>query len=463
MHLRSTLLFTFCISFAMVSRADITLPSLLDNDMVLQQNDSVKLWGWALPHERVIITTSWNNRTDSVFATPDAKWEIKVLTPKAGGPYNISFTGKNRIELKNVMIGEVWVCSGQSNMEWGYYQGLKEMQDEMSKAPNPNLRLFHISKTTSKYPQDNVRAKWAVCDSNSLKPFSAVGYFFALKLIDSLHVPVGIINASWGGTPAEVWTPADIIEKDTVLKADASLLAFNESWTISPGYAFNAMIAPLENFSIRGALFYQGEANTALPANYSKLFTTMITAWRNDWHKDFPFYYVQIAPFTYGEAKGYLVREQQAKSLALKNTGMVVVADLVDDTTNIHPIKKHEVGNRLARLALAKTYGSSPKGAQSPIFKEMTIDGSKARISFDDPGSGLVINGKGASQLFIAGTDKVFYPAKAQIKNDVLMVSSKQVKTPVAVRYMFSNAGIGNLSTRDGLPVAPFRTDDWSD
>jgi sialate O-acetylesterase len=462
MYLKISCLLPIALAFTLTAEADVTLPSVLGSNMVLQQKDSVKLWGWASPNQQVYITSSWDNKTDSALTGNDAKWELKKMTPAAGGPFTITFRENNTVVLDNVMIGEVWICSGQSNMEWGVRTGLKEMDSELLKAPNKNLRLFQIEKTTAAFPQDNVPASWQICDSNSLKLFSAVGYFFALRLMDSLHVPVGLINASWGGTPAEVWTPAPVIENDDVLKADAAKLTPALWWPNLPGLAYNAMIAPVTNFRIAGGLFYQGEANTQFPTNYSKLFSSMITSWREKWSSEFPFYFVQIAPYAYHpDQKAYVLREQQAKTLALKNTGMVVVSDLVNDTTNIHPINKHDVGYRLAKLALVKTYNHKFAGFESPEFKQMSVEGNKVKITFDDPGSGLVMKGKDATELMVAGNDQVFYPAKGQIKNNVLIVSSTKVKQPVAVRYQFSNTGMGNIATKDGLPVAPFRTDNW--
>jgi sialate O-acetylesterase len=221
------------------------------------------------------------------------------------------------------------------------------------------------------------------------------------------------------------------------------------------------MIAPVIRYNIAGAIWYQGEGNVVAPETYGRLFTTMIRSWRKAWEKDLPFYYVQIAPFTYGKGGGYILREQQAASMKLENTGMVVISDLVDDTTNIHPKNKHDVGLRLANWALAETYHKSGIAYKNPAYTTMETKGNKIWVSFENAEQGLVVKGKGIKEIFIAGADKVFYPAEAKVEGSRLVVSSKSVRQPVAVRYQFSNAGIGNVFSKEGLPMAPFRTDDW--
>ena len=361
------------------------------------------------------------------------------------------------------MIGEVWVCSGQSNMEFHhFYQGSKDIEPELKNPSNNNIHLFLVPRTTAQYPQEDVHAQWTVADSTTLKLFSEAAYFFAKKLNKNLNVPIGLIEASWGGTPAEVWTPEEAINHDNILKESAHKLQPYDGWPYWPGYTYNGMIAPLINYNIAGAIWYQGEGNTANANSYAQLLITMIKTWRNAWHNDFPFYYVQIAPFTYGNNyDGAIIREQQEKVLALENTGMVVTTDITADTTNIHPPDKLDVGYRLAGLALGKTYHQNISGYKSPLYKSMNIEGSKVIINFNDAEKGLMIKGGHITQLYIAGKDSVFYPAAAKLENNTLIVSSKNVDAPVAVRYEFSNAGIGNLFSKDGLPVAPFRTDDW--
>jgi sialate O-acetylesterase len=347
-------------------------------------------------------------------------------------------------------------------MEWNYYNKLPDIAAELPTCYNQHIRFFHIPKTTAVYPQDDCAAKWTVCDSNTLKFFSAIGYFFGKKLNKDLNVPIGLINSSWGGTPAEVWTPEAPVNNDADLKAAAAKQKNDSRWPITPGYTYNAMIAPITNYAVAGAIWYQGESNTETSATYGKLFTTMIDSWRKAWNKELPFYYVQIAPYKYGSPLiGALLREQQTKAMAHPHTGMVVITDLVNDTNNIHPTDKHDVGARLANWALHDTYKKDGVVYKSPVFKSMEVKKGKAYISFDDAPTGIMSKEKTIAEVYVAGSDQQFYPAEATIENNQLVVFSKQVKEPVAVRYGFSNTAIGNLFSKEGLPVCPFRTDSW--
>lgn len=445
-----------------VCHATIRLPSVISSHMVLQQNSTAKLWGWCAPSEKIYITTSWNNKTDSITGTSGARWMAQVQTPAAGGPYTITLKGHNTIVLEDVLIGEVWVCSGQSNMEWSYRNKLPQIAEELPACYNKNIRFFHIPKTTADYPQDNCDAQWAVCDSNALKSFSAVGYFFGKKLNKDLNIPIGLINSSWGGTPAETWTPDSIVKSNPALNAAAAKLNTSKGWPIQPGQAYNAMIAPITNFAVAGAIWYQGESNTTTSATYSQLFTAMIESWRRAWNKELPFYYVQIAPYKYGNRHiGALLREQQTKTMSVPNTGMVVITDLVNDTNNIHPLNKRDVGERLAGWALNKTYNKQDVAYASPLYKSMEVKKGKVYLQFDHAPNGLEIKGKNAVELYVAGSDRQFYPAQAKLEKGQLVVWSKQVKEPVAVRFGFGNTAMGNLFSKEGLPVTPFRTDDW--
>jgi sialate O-acetylesterase len=445
-----------------ISFANVRLPAVLSDNMVLQQRSTTKLWGWCEPGERIYVTASWNNNGDSVKGTRDGNWQLSLATPAAGGPYTIEIKAGNTIVLKNVLVGEVWVCSGQSNMEMSETWGLTDVEQELPSCYNGNIRFFQIPKTTATNPQDDCKAQWAVCDSNELKRFSAVGYFFGKRLNQQLNVPVGLVQAAWGGTPAEVWTPAGLVTGDSALKTAAVQQKPADGWPYLPGFCYNAMIAPLTSYTIAGALWYQGESNTAAPATYAKLLTTMIGSWRKAWNNDFPFYYVQIAPFTYGvKDQGSLLREQEAACQDFGKTGMVVISDLAGDTTDIHPKNKHDVGLRLANWALADTYHRSGVAYKNPRYQGMAAKGDKLILSFSDAPNGLVVKGTAIREVYIAGDDKLFYPAEAHIEGSRLIVSARQVKSPMAVRYQFSNAGIGNLFSKEGLPLAPFRTDDW--
>ncbi len=440
-------------------QGQLRLPGYFSSGMVLQQNDSVTLWGWANPLEKIAINTSWNNRTDTAVTNNLAHWSLTIKTPTAGGPYTIGLSGYSKLVLKDVMIGEVWLCSGQSNMEWNYYAGVYNMQTELNLHTQPNIRLLQIPKSTSQYPQEDIRCQWTVCDSNTLKQFSAVGYFFAKKLQANLNVPVGIINSSWGATPAEVWMPADSVNSRPIVQAAATKLSPNPWSPIAPGVLYNSMIAPLTRYTIAGILWYQGEGNTANPTTYAPLLTVLINSWRSGWKSLLPFYLVQIAPYTYGNNySAAIIREQQALVVQKSRVGMVVTTDLVDDTTNIHPKNKKDVGFRLADMALTQTYQRPDGPSEYPTYTTMQKVGNQLILQFSGP---LVCKGNQVRALWIAGADKIFYPAQAKLEKDKLTVWSKMVQQPLAVRFGFSNAGVGNLFGANGLPVIPFRTDDW--
>ena len=443
------------------SDAQLRLPSIISSGMVLQQNDSASLWGWGNPSERILVTTSWNGKTDTTTVNNRANWKIKVKTPVAGGPYTITLKGNMTIVLNDVMIGEVWLCSGQSNMEWNYWNGLKDIRDELPTCYNTNIRFFHIPKTTANHPQDDVRAEWKICDSNSLKSFSAVGYFFGKKLNKDLNVPVGLINSSWGGTPAEVWTPENIFDNDEELRLSAARLQSFRWWPNHDGLCYNAMIDPVTKFNIAGAIWYQGESNVVNNDTYQKLFTTMIKSWRDAWKKDFPFYYVQIAPYKYGNNNvGALVQEAQAKAMNFPNTGMVVVSDLVEDVNNIHPTNKHDVGYRLANWALAETYKQKGIAYKSPTYKSKTTNKDKIILSFDNVPKGFRENNSIEGFYIQDLKTEQWLPAQARIEKDKIIVWRDNAE-PVHVRYAFGNTAIGNVFSKEGLPLCSFRTDNW--
>lgn len=458
-----------CLLFSIIflcasSNAQVRLPHLLTDNMVLQQQSEVHLWGWASPGEKVWITPSWSNQTDSVIATRDAKWQIKLKTPAAGGPHTITFKASNTIRLENVMTGEVWFLSGQSNMEWSAMNNNDQAIAEAPQANNPQIRLFHIPKNTAAYPQDDCPATWKVCNPEDMRRFSALGYFFGKKLHQELQVPIGLINASWGGTAAEVWTPREVVESDIELKEAAAGLSATPWWTNTPGAAYNAMVAPILLYRIAGALWYQGESNTGNAQLYTRLFTSMISSWRKAWNQEFPFYFVQIAPFAYGQPLvGAKLREAQSQSTFLPKTGMVVISDLVDNVKDIHPQNKKDVAERLARWALAETYLKSTPAYRSPSYDYMLAEPGKIRIFFRNAPNGLTTRNGNPTDFQVAGDDRKFYNATAKIEGSTVVVSAPEVKNPVAVRFGFSNESIPNLFSKEGLPVDLFRTDQWKE
>jgi sialate O-acetylesterase len=296
-----------------------------------------------------------------------------------------------------------------------------------------------------------------------MKHFSAIGYFFGKNLQQRLNIPIGLINSNWGGTPAEVWTPNELVENDPALKTASQKLTLDGRWPIVPGYTYNAMINPITNFEISGAIWYQGESNVGAYSTYKQLISTMIGSWRKAWQKDFPFYFVQIAPFSgYGNNNVCaLLRETQTSCLSIPKTGMVVISDLVDDLTNIHPINKIDVALRLSNLALSDNYDITGPAYKFPMYKDMKSEKGKITIQFANVDNGLISKDKIISACYIAGEDHQFVPAIAKIEGSKLILWNKTIKVPVAVRFGFSNSAIPNLFSKEGLPVNLFRTDNW--
>jgi sialate O-acetylesterase len=461
--IKKHILFLILIFFSSLAvSGNVRLPNIIGSHMVLQQKSNVKLWGWASPGEKISIKTGWDGATYQIQATNDAKWLTEIKTPEAGGSYSITIQGNNTLELEDVLIGEVWVCGGQSNMEWSGTQKLPQSIEEAPNARNNKIRLFYVSKSTSQFPQENLDGKWVVCSPEEMIKFSAIGYFFGKNLNEKMNIPIGLINSNWGGTPAETWTPEFVINSNNTIKKGAEELKSQPGWPHQTALAYNAMIYPLTNYSIAGAIWYQGESNVRTYYAYEKLFTGMIDAWRQQWNKNFPFYFVQIAPFTYGfKNVGALLRETQSKSASHPNTGMVVITDLIPDTTNIHPILKKEVAKRLSDIALNKNYDFKDISFESPVYSSHVVERDKIKIHFNNAANGLMATGDQISSFEISAEDRRFLPAQAKIEGNTIVVYNKNIKKPVAVRFAFNNTAIPNLFNKDGLPVNLFRTDDW--
>ena len=443
------------LAFGFYAKADVQLPAIISDHMVLQQKSKVTLWGWTTnPGEEVKVSVDWDTTQYKVRAIY-GHWSIQVNTPKAGGNHKINFSTKtNEIIVSDVLFGEVWLFSGQSNMEWSGSQNLQETLDEMPNATNNEIRFFYIPKAVANYPQEDVRAKWVVCNPQAMKEFSAIGYFFGKKLNAQLKVPMGLINSNWGGTRAEVWIPADSIARKSNLAEVAKKLK------PASGQLYNAMIAPIVNYNIAGALWYQGESNVGDYSTYTELMNDLILSWRSAFKKNIPFYFAQIAPYSkYGDnINGARLREAQTKNLKLENTAMVVLSDLVPDVTNIHPTIKVEVANRFGNLALVKHYGQEAGPIFYPKYDRMQVEKGKIRIFFKELNGKLQAKGGEPSHLMIAGEDQKFYPAVGKIDGSTLIVSSPEVPNPVNVRYAFKNDDMPNLFSREGLPVNLFST-----
>jgi sialate O-acetylesterase len=476
-------------------RADVKPHALFSDGMVLQQGAQCPIWGTADPGEQVSVIFETKPRAATTIAAAvnadnDGKWRINLhlASEMAGGPYTLTIKGKNTIPLKDVYVGEVWVCSGQSNMEWPLARTVNA-EEAIQNAKNPMIHLFTVQKNPSDKPLDGFKGdpKWSECNPDTVKSFSAVAYYFGRELQKARNVPVGLIHTSWGGTRAEAWTSQPILEaheewknesvnyhkaaeqyKEVVKKAkeNGAKPPRNPTNQNSPSALYNGMIAPLIPYAIKGAIWYQGESNAGKAYAYRKLFPTMIQNWRDDWKQgDFPFLFVQLAPFKPiviepQESDWAELREAQLlTTLKLKNTGMAVLTD-VGNPKDIHPQKKGPVGARLALAARGIAYGEQIEYS-GPIYDKMTIKDGKAVLSFKHVGKGLEAKDGELKGFTIAGADKKFHNAKAEIQGDTVLVWSDDVKEPVAVRYGWADCPVVNLWNKDGLPASPFRTDDF--
>jgi sialate O-acetylesterase len=449
-------------------RAEVKMPAIFGDNMVLQQQTEAAIWGKADLNATVRITTSWNKKSYSVRADKDGMWKVKVSTPVAGGPYNVTISDGKPVSLMNVMIGEVWVCSGQSNMEMpmkGYgNQPITGSNEYIALASNANIRLITVPKSASLTLLDDFKGSWKLCEPENVSEFSATAYFFGLMLNRALDVPVGLINTSWGGTRIEPWiSEAGIRNFDWVKLPDKNIQQEKLSQQ-TPTVLYNAMINPIAGYGIRGAIWYQGEANRNEPVQYQKLMPGLAENWRLEWGVgDFPMYYVQIAPYDYGPTglnSAYL-REAQLKAASEgKNMGMACIMD-TGEKDCIHPANKKAAGDRLAYLALAKTYGRKGFASDGPVLKEMKIEGNQVKLTFNNAPNGLTSYGKQLSCFELAGANKRFYPAMAVITGTGITLFSLSVNEPAAVRYAFKDFIIGDLFNTEGLPASSFRTDTW--
>ncbi len=438
--------------------AEPKLAALFSDHMVLQRDRAVPVWGWADPGESV--TVEFAGQTKSTVSDANGKWTVTLeAMPASTEPRVLKV---NHAEIADVLVGDVWVCGGQSNMERQLgprppQLPLLNWEQEVAAADFPLIRHFGVAHLARREPLADVVGKWVVCSPQTAKDFTAVGYFFGRELEQKLKVPIGLLHSSWGGTGLATWTSKEALDGFPEVKDQIETeLADPKAGAKTPALLFQSMIAPLIPFAIKGAIWFQGESGPGVPVAYDKLFQIMITDWRKHWGLgDFPFYFVQLpngSPAT---------REAQAKALVLPNTGMAITID-VGDPKDVHGPNKAPIGQRLARLALARTYG---RGGESsgPLFQASTIDGSNIRIQFAHTGGGLVMKGDGPLTYFtIAGEDRKFVAADARIEGDSVVVTSPQVTKPAAVRYAWINVPCDcNLYGGAGIPAAPFRTDDW--
>lgn len=462
-----------CLFAANTLSAKITLPHVLGDNMVLQQQSTVKLWGEATPNKKVVVETSWLKKKVSCNSDADGKWMVQIPTPEGSyEPQTIEISDGEAIQLKNILIGEVWLASGQSNMEMpliGFWHCPVEGANEEilhSGKYHDRIRFVKIPKVQAFEPKDDVDCRWVESNPQNSPHFSAVAYFFAKSLTGVLDVPVGIIDCNWGGSPVESWLDKNTLQGYGDVNLDET--AINQIGEPGrPMMMYNAMLHPMKNFTLRGFIWYQGEANVGRYPVYAERLADMVKLWRNDWNLgDLPFYYVEIAPYDYGQGRtdfaAYL-REAQYKAQSLiPNSGMVSTNDLVFDyeRVNIHPAKKKEVGQRLSYMALSYTYGVKGVHAHGPEYSSVEFKDGEAFVKFKyaDMGFNRLIDIKGFE---ICGADKQFYPAEARISGNTVIVKSDKVQQPVSVRYCFRDFMVGNLAGTFGLPVVPFRTDNF--
>ena len=464
----------------LVLQAKVKLPSILANNMVLQQQSEVKLWGWATENSKIKISCSWNKKSYTTTADDKGNWLLKVNTPAAGGPYNISISDGEKVVLDDILIGEVWFCSGQSNMEMPMQgfdrQPLKGANDLIARANvKVPIRVFNIDfengkriRQQSKQVQTDVKGAWLLNSPENVSITSAAAYYFAKYTQEVLNVPVGIIISSLGGSTVEAWMSRETLEP--FKEINLSILDNNteiKNPQNTPCVLYNAKIAPLLNYKIKGMLWYQGESNRMNADLYSKLMPAFVKDLRSKWDSgDFPFYYVQIAPYKYegvDSTSGVRIREIQTQNMTdIPNSGMVSTLD-IGSANFIHPVDKETVGKRLAWWALGQTYQLKGIDYATPIYKSMEIKEQKIYINFKNADRGISPMWTDLKGFEIAGADKIFYPAKAEIetKTSRLAVTSEKVPNPVAVRYAFKNYCEPSIFGLSGIPVPSFRTDNW--
>lgn len=468
------LIATIHLLFISSTNAEVKLPALVASNMVLQRNTTVSIWGWADPKENVQIVASWLKEPKQIIADNDGNWQIVVETTLSKEPQTIHIKSKaSDILLENILFGEVWLCSGQSNMEQPVkgFRGQPTFGSPMAivKSHNPNLRLFSVEKFASKTPLKNVEkySGWQQASPENVAGFSAIGYFFGQQLQEVLDVPVGIIHSSWGGSSIQAWMSHEKLQ--TFQEVDLKDVDISKRTVHIPTALFNSMINPLTNYTIKGVLWYQGESNRSDPELYKKLFPAMVEDWRKRWGSgNMPFYFVQIAPFSYGNNQAFQIsdnsafmREAQLECLDLiPNSGIALTIDIGEEHV-IHPPKKKEVAERLLFNALNLTYGYKEIDYASPVFQSQELKDQGLLLKFKNAEKGLFSH-KELDGFEIAGEDRIFYPAQAKIVNgSEILVVNEEVENPKAVRYAWRNWVIGSLYGANLLPVSSFRTDDW--
>lgn len=489
--------------FHFVAMASVKLPAVFSDGMVLQQKAKAAFWGWAEPGEKISITPGWSKQPVSVIADDKGKWKLTIATPSYGGPFEMKVQGSNTVVMKDVLIGEIWLCAGQSNMAFTV-KGAENAKAEIARADFPAIRYFSVKRQYGPNEFDDAPGSvWQKTSPSTVPGFSAVAYFFAKKIYQETGIPIGILFNAWGGTPAEAWTPS------AVLSSDAMLTRYNQRWTDilnkigtdsvkylerlkawnetrgttdsnqykkpaepqtlyyykrpwrAPSVLYNGMICPLAPYTIKGVLWYQGESNVAYADEYYHLFSSMIQSWRDKWQQQFPFYFVQIAPNGYKDldAAARLREAQYLVSKKISGTAMAATAD-IGNMKDIHPVKKKEVGDRLAFIALAKNYGRKNIIYTGPEVTKTSVKNGVVHLVFNQDIA--LSSGQQPAGFEIGykkpGTDSLYFiKAAAQLINRQVQVLSPDTNHPLAVRYAWTLAAEGNIKNNAGLPAYPFR------
>ena len=444
-------------SFAMSAQHQLRVPAIFSDNMVVQADTLVKIWGWNHPGTTVKVSSSWGE-TSQVKADGCANWELLLKTPSASSKeHKIEIVSNDQtITINNVLVGQLWICAGQSNMEWGPYKGIKDAAEDIPNETSKTLRLFTVSKKSAHCPQDELDGRWILCQDEEAWYFSATGYYFGKSLSEAMNQPVGLVNISWGGTPVEVWTPKSILDKDNIMLRNwpKRTYAKKKGWEI--GGAYNGMVAPLTKMTVKGVVWYQGEGNTTNSQFYFDEFSSMIKGWRKAFNTELPLIFVQLPPLVRDNIE--VVRQHQTDVYkSLPNLSMITISDCVDDTTAVHPLYKKTVGERLSRAAQGMVYHKNLK--YKPVVADsMYVKSGRAYVCLRDAEGDIVCKDGKIRNLEIAGENGVFYPADGMIDNkkSTIVVWSKNVKSPMYVNYCHRQVSLGNLYDCAGMPLPPF-------
>jgi len=455
------------------AQAAIRMPAILSDNMVLQQESRVAVWGHADPKEKIAVAPSWSDRVYRTTADRNGRWRVDIETPAATTGHTLTISGReDSVVISNILIGEVWLCSGQSNMEFPtardpknkWKTGMVDYDRQMERATYDNLRLFHVEhQLAHDGERDDCEGRWVVCTPDNLKDFSAVGFVFGRELLLELQRPVGLIQTTWGGTHAESWMPRRVMEKnklyaDVLEQFDPKNIKRNKDWCKVPATLWNGMVRPIVPYTVKGCVWYQGESNSVRAEKYQQVFTQLIASWREAFEApDMPFYFVQIAPHYQQPAA---IRDAQFRTWrSVRRTGMAVITD-AGDSLDIHPRNKQIPGERLARWALNRDYGREVT-CESPYYLAHRTEGRTLTVKFANAEGLHAASGDRIEGFLLAGADRRFYPAEAKVRGDEILLTAPEVADPVAVRYGWGKWFRVNLATGSGLPAVPFRTDTW--